>query len=151
MSQQASQGIKKSTFWITVGFLVLVVIIVASSNHRSPSRPDEPKAEAKWCLLDGVQGGLYDVYVSPEKLRDKIFISDVIAQVLNDTHATQINFFDKKINEMVSRPMKYDEMLHWRAVYEYSNGKETFFYQDYPTNDPFKPKCTPAAIPGLNQ
>ena len=149
MSQQASQGIKKSTFWITVGFLVLVVIIVASSNHRSPSRPTESKVEAKWCLLDGVQGGLYDVYVSPEKLKDKIFMSDVIAQVLHDTQATQINFFDKKIDE-TGGPMKYEEMLHWRAVYEYSNGKETFFYQDYPTKDPFKPKCTPAVIPGLN-
>jgi len=99
----------------------------AKSETKAPSKNSQ-----QWQII--AEPGLSAmVYVSPEGIKDKNFVAQVLQSVMNSAprKPIQIMLFDDKDFTPTGFPMTDSQMLHWKGTY-YS--KPNIFYWNVITN-----------------
>jgi hypothetical protein len=105
--------------------LVTTTAFMLFSLSACSTRPDK----YKWELV-ATKGFRKFVYMSPEGLADKAFLSSVLRYLVDRSQVNNILFFDDRDLMARSTPMSDVEMLHQRAQYEYNphTGHEVFYF-----------------------
>lgn len=85
------------------------------------------------------------VYMSRASLRDKNYIAQILAHLVDKKDIIQVMFFDDKKYTPLDFPMTDKQMLHWKATYNFNpnNGYEKFVFIEI-----INPKTSP---PGLKE
>ncbi|MFQ6052369.1 MAG: hypothetical protein ACE5K4_11860 [Candidatus Hydrothermarchaeota archaeon] len=119
---------------IVVSF-VLIVIGATLSNQGNKEPTGAPKSTAvspmakEWELIESF-GAVRTVYMSPTGLKDKYFIAQVLRKLVDRKKPVQVMFFDNKKYTPRELPMMDDQMLHWKAQYNFNPNTdfEKFIY-----------------------
>lgn len=88
----------------------------------------QPVAE-DWKLVKSF-GVVSMVYISPAGLKDKYFIAQVLHNLVDRKKTIQVMFFDDKNYTPLGFPMTDNQMLHWKATYNFNpnTGFERFVF-----------------------
>ena len=102
--------------------LLFVALLLLSACDSKPNKHD-------WQQI-GSQGVAKFVYISPEGLADRSFLEDVLGHLYVPNQINDILFFDSKTYTPSSFPMSDEQMMHWKAQYNYNpnNGYEKFAF-----------------------
>lgn len=76
------------------------------------------KAE-EWELIKSF-GAMRMVYMSQDGLKNKHFIAQVLHNLVDKKNIIQVMFFDDKKYTPMGFPMTDNQMLHWRATYNFN-------------------------------
>ena len=68
----------------------------------------------------GEFGAIRTVYVSSRGIKDKNYIAQLLHKLVDKRHITEIWLFDDKLNTPVGVPMTDQQMLHWKAQYNFN-------------------------------
>ncbi len=70
------------------------------------------------------------VYMSQAGLKDKNYIAQILARLVDKRDIIQVMFFDDKKYTPLDFPMTDKQMLHWKATYNFNpnNGYERFVF-----------------------
>jgi hypothetical protein len=104
---------------------LMTTVLVLFNLPACTARPDK----YEWELV-ATKGVRKFVYMSPEGLADREFLSSVLRYLVDRNQVNNILFFDDKPLTARSTPMSDAEMLHQRAQYEYNpnTGHEIFCF-----------------------
>ncbi len=98
-------------------------------SERTTHRKNAEELRQEWKLVSNF-AMIRMVYMSPPGLKDKDYIAQVLAQLVNKKDSIQVLFFDNKKYTPLKYPMTDKQMLHWKADYSFNpnTGHEKFVF-----------------------
>lgn len=120
--------------WILAALITLLVlgliyscVVLARKKSNEVAAPEASKQSQQIAKPDkfewrvvGSFGVVKTVYITPEAIKDKEFIEQVLRFLLNKTEITEVMFFDSEQNTPRRLPMSDRQMLHWKATYNFN-------------------------------
>lgn len=105
---------------------ILFALISLVFFNYSDSFAEETK---EWELVSSF-AKIRMVYISPAGLKDKDYIAQILAHLVDEKDIIVVQFFDNKKCTPLNYPMTDEQMLHWKATYNFNpnNGYERFVF-----------------------
>lgn len=98
-------------------------------SERTTYRKNVEELHQEWKLVSSF-AKIRMVYMSPAGLKDKYYIAQILAHLVDKRDIIIVHFFDNKKYTPLNYPMTDKQMLHWKADYSFNpnTGHEKFVF-----------------------
>lgn len=97
---------------------------IETLEQKAAEKKPSVRTSPEWKLI-GTSGISKFVCVSPQGLKDKQFLAQILNKVAKDTRIVEVNFFDDCRSTPSSFPMTDSQMLHLKARYNFNDNSGT--------------------------
>lgn len=103
---------------------------IKQTSKKSVTIPYSTTEETKEWELVSSFAKIRMVYMSPAGLKNKDYIAQILTQLVDKKDIIQVLFFDNKKYTPLDYPMTDEQMLHWKANYNFNpnTGHERFVF-----------------------